>query len=116
MVAGGYVPDAGDVVWLTLDPTEGHEQRGRRPALVLTPLRYNARTSLAVCCPMTNQIKGYPFEVVAAGDSAVSGGVILVDQVKSLDWVTRHADLMGRVEPATLGNVRGLLKTLLQTP
>lgn len=114
--SGAYAPDTGDVVWLTLDPTKGHEQRGRRPALILTPLQYNARTSLAVCCPMTNQIKGYPFEVVVAGDPAVTGGVILVDQVKSLDWLTRRADLMGRVDHATLNSVRALLKTLLQTP
>ena len=115
MVAGGYVPDIGDVVWLTLDPTQGHEQRGRRPALILTPLQYNARTSLAVCCPITNQVKGYPFEVPVSGDPTVSG-VVLVDQVKSLDWVTRQADLMGRVDHATLDGVRTLLKTLLQTP
>lgn len=111
-----YIPNIGDVVWLTLDPTKGHEQQGRRPALVLTPVRYNERTSLAVCCPMTMQVKGYPFEVAVTGDEAVNGGVILVDQVRSLDWVTRRAELIGRVHQETLDRVRSLLKTFLQIP
>jgi mRNA interferase MazF len=104
----------GDVVWLTLDPTQAHEQRGRRPALVLTPRLYNAKASLAVICPVTNQLKGYPFEVPIGGDPSLTG-VVLVDQVKSLDWLTRRADFMGRVDRPTLDAVRALLKTLLQT-
>ena len=114
MVEGRYTPDTGDVVWLTLDPTVGHEQQGRRPALILTPRAYNARTSLAVCCPVTNQAKGYPFEVAIKGQNVT--GVVLVDQVKRLDWVTRRADLKGTVDQGTLSDVRALLKTLLQTP
>jgi mRNA interferase MazF len=109
---GTYVPDAGDLVWLTLDPTQGHEQTGRRPALVLTPRFYNARTKLAVCCPLTTQIKGYPFEVHVDSASGVAG-VVLVDQLKSLDWVTRRADRIGSVDDSVMTNVRTLLKTLL---
>ena len=116
MVEAPYVPDVGEVVYLTLDPTKGHEQAGRRPALVLTPRRYNARTALVVCCPMTMQVKGYPFEVPVTGVGAVAGGVVLADQVKSLDWVQRRASLLGRVDDATLARVRALLKALLQTP
>lgn len=115
MVGGTYVPDIGDIAWLTLDPTKGHEQAGRRPALILTPQQYNARTNLAVCCPVTNKAKGYPFEVPVDAASGVTG-VVLVDQVKSMDWVQRQASLMGRVNGATLDAVRVLLKTLLQTP
>jgi mRNA interferase MazF len=107
-----YVPDAGDLVWLTLDPTRGHEQTGRRPALVLTPRAYNARTKLAVCCPVTAQIKGYPFEVrvdLASG----AEGVVLVDQVKNFDWAARRADPIGRVDQRVMTTVRELLKALL---
>src|SRR5437762_13948374 len=80
-----YVPERGDAVWLTLDPQAGHEQAGRRPALVLSPAAYNGRVGLALCCPITNQAKGYPFEVALPDGLAVSG-VVLADQVKSLDW------------------------------
>lgn len=110
-----YVPDIGDIVWLTLDPTQGHEQAGRRPALVLTPKQYNAKTNLAVCCPVTNRSKNYPFEIPLDAASGVTG-VVLVDQVKSLDWVERRADLMGSVGDVTLDAVRQMLKTLLATP
>ncbi len=110
-------PDVGDLVWLTLDPTKGHEQGGRRPALVLTPSHYNAATSLAVCCPVTRKAKGYPFEVpVRTLESTSFGGVILVDQIKNLDWVRRDASVIARVDAVTLKAVRNLLKTLLETP
>ncbi len=85
---GRYVPDAGEIVWLSFDPQAGHEQAGHRPALVLSPAAYNAKTSLMVCCPMTTQIKNYPFEVVIAG---TPGSAVLADQVKSLDWRKRRA-------------------------
>lgn len=114
-MTAAYVPDIGDIIWLTLDPTKGHEQAGRRPALVLTPRAYSSKTSLAVCCPITNQAKGYPFEVPLDAGSAIRG-VILVDQVKSMDWVTRQAALVGRVDASTLSSVRALLKSLLATP
>lgn len=88
--AGGYVPSRGDVVWITLTPQAGHEQAGRRPALVLSPQRYNGKTGLAVLCPVTNQRKGYPFEI-AIPDGLPVTGVILADQVKNLDWQSRQA-------------------------
>jgi mRNA interferase MazF len=85
---GTYVPERGDVVWLSFDPQAGHEQAGYRPALVLSPKAYNAKTGLMLCCPMTTKIKGYPFEVVLAGPSPSAA---LADQVKSLDWRARLA-------------------------
>lgn len=98
-----YVPDAGDIVWLHFDPQAGHEQAGRRPALVLSPAAYNARTGLMLCCPMTTQLKGYPFEVVIVGDRR---SAVLADQVKSLDWVVRKAAFKGEVSPLELAEVR----------
>ena len=108
-----YVPEAGDVVWLDFDPQAGHEQAGHRPALVLSPSAYNAKTGLMLCCPMTTQIKGYPFEVLIAGnrDSAA-----LADQVKSLDWVARRARRKGKVSPAELAEARGKILALLGKP
>ena len=80
-----YVPDCGDVVWITFNPQAGHEQAGRRPAVILSPAAYNGKTSLAIVRPITNQVKGYPFEVRIPHGLSVSG-VILADQAKSLDW------------------------------
>src|SRR5215211_5711072 len=85
-----YVPDSGDIVWLTFTPQAGHEQAGRRPALVLSPSAYNGRVGLALLCPITGQVKGYPFEVELPKGLAVAG-VVLADQVKSLDWRARKA-------------------------
>lgn len=98
-----YVPDAGDIVWLQFDPQAGHEQAGRRPAFVISPAAYNGKTSLMLCCPMTTQIKGYPFEVAVAGKR---GGVALADQIKSLDWVARKAQRKGKATAAELAEVR----------
>ena len=81
-MARRYVPATGDVVWLNFEPQGGHEQAGRRPALVLSPATYNGETGLMICCPMTTQIKRYPFEVLIAG---AAPSVILADQIKSLD-------------------------------
>ena len=88
-----YVPQRGDVVWITLNPQSGHEQTGRRPAVVLSPSSYNDKVGLAVFCPITTQVKGYPFEVLIPEELSVSG-VILADQVKSLDWRARKAELI----------------------
>ena len=85
-----FIPDRGDVVWINLDPQAGHEQAGVRPVLVLSPSAYNGRVGLMVCCPITTQSKGYPFEVLIKNNLKVSG-VILADQVKSLDWKARGA-------------------------
>jgi mRNA interferase MazF len=86
-----YVPERGDVVWITLNPQAGHEQAGRRPALVLSPKSYNGKVGLALLCPITSQVKGYPFEV-AIPDGLRVNGVILSDQIKSLDWRARKAE------------------------
>ncbi len=98
-----YVPDAGDIVWLHFSPQAGHEQAGHRPALVLSPKAYNCKTHLMLCCPLTNQIKGYPFEVVIAGDPP---SVALADQLKSLDWTVRKARFRGTVAAAELSAVQ----------
>ena len=107
-----YLPVPGDVVWLEFDPQAGHEQAGTRPALVLSPRSYNAKTGMMLCCPITNQVKGYPFEVVIRDNPRVTGA-ILSDQVKSLDWRARRARHKGKVSDAemveTLAKIRALL-------
>ena len=108
----GSVPDAGDLVWLTFDPQAGHEQAGRRPALVLSPRSYNQKSGLALACPITNQVKGYPFEVPLPAGCGVSGA-ILADHLKSLDWSARRATKIGRIPPATLDEVLAKLAPLL---
>ena len=107
------IPDAGDVLWLELDPTQGHEQSGRRPFLVLTPGDYNGKTSLVVGCPITSRSKGYPFEVPVTGVAGVAG-FILSDHVKSLDWRVRRGEIAGKVDRATTDAVRSLVKRLLR--
>ena len=91
-----YVPERGDVVWLSFNPQAGHEQAGRRPALVLSPSTYNGKVGLALFCPITNKAKGYPFEVVLPAGLAITG-VILADQVKNLDWQVRQAEFICRI-------------------
>lgn len=93
-----YVPERGDLVWLNFTPQAGHEQAGQRPALVLSPATYNGKTGLMLCCPITSQVKGYPFEVAVEGEGGVAG-VILADQIKSLDWRARQARRKGRATP-----------------
>ena len=88
------VPDRGHLVWITLDPQSGHEQAGRRPALVLSPANYNSLVGLALFCPVTGHAKGYPFEVSLPTGLPVSG-VVLADHVKCLDWRTRRAEYIG---------------------
>lgn len=110
----GYVPAAGDVVWLAFDPQAGHEQGGHRPAFVISPASYNAKSGLMVCCPMTTQVKGYPFEVLVNVDKVASA--VLADQVKSLDWRARKAKRKGTLPPEALTHVRAKLKALLGIP
>jgi mRNA interferase MazF len=107
---GRYVPDAGDIVWISFDPQTGREQAGHRPAVVLSPAAYNGKTSLMICCPMTTQIKNYPFEVVVAGGTP---GAILADQIKSLDWRKGRATRKGTVSPAELAEVRAKIRALI---
>ncbi|MBU3582456.1 endoribonuclease MazF [Polynucleobacter sp. 15G-AUS-farblos] len=110
-MAVSYVPDAGHIVWLEFDPQVGREQAGRRPAVVLTPASYNKKTSLMICCPLTSQIKGYPFEVLVEIDGTQS--VVLSDQVKSLDWKIRKAKFKDKVSLDVLVEVRAKAKSLL---
>ena len=105
-----FVPDAGDIVWLQFDPQAGHEQAGHRPALLLSPAAYNGKTGLMLYCPMTTQIKGYPFEVRIAGDT---DSAVLADQVKSLDWRAQRAKLKGRISAAELAEVRAKVMALV---
>ena len=106
-----YVPARGDIAWISLNPHEGHEQTGRRPALVLSPYSYNKKTGLAIFCPVTSVIKGYPFEVNIDQNYPVKG-VILADQVKSLDWRIRIAEYICRLDSLTLDIVLEKLKLL----
>jgi len=98
-----YIPEAGDIVWVQFNPQAGHEQAGHRPAVVLSPSGYNGRTGLMLCCPMTTQVKHYPFEVAVAGSRQ---SVVLADQVKSLDWRARNAVYKGRISAAELSSIR----------
>jgi mRNA interferase MazF len=106
----GFVPDAGDVVWLEFDPQVGHEQAGRRPAVVRSAANYNGKTGLMVCCPLTTRIKLYPFEVLLASQS---GSAVLSDQVKNLDWRARRAARKGKVTDLELRQVRAKLRALI---
>lgn len=108
-----YVPDAGEVVWLHFEPQAGHEQAGHRPAVVLSPAAYNGRAGLMLCCPMTTQVKGYPFEVAVQG---ARSGVVLADQVKSLDWKARRAKRKGQISAAELAEVRRKAISLIGKP
>jgi len=110
-----YVPERGDAIWISLNPQAGHEQAGRRPAVVLSPAAYNGRVGLALMCPITNQIKGYPFEVILPSGLGVTG-VVLSDQVKSLDWRARRAELLGPLPEETVAQVLAKLATLLSHP
>jgi mRNA interferase MazF len=112
MAGRAYVPDRGDVVWLEFDPQAGHEQAGHRPALVLSPSVYNRRSGLMLCCPITSRVKGYPFEVALAGKRRFSG-VVLADQVKSLDWRTRRARKKDAAPLEVLQETLGKLHALL---
>lgn len=107
-----YCPKRGDVVWISFNPQTGHEQAGHRPALVLSPESYNRKVGLAVLCPVTNQVKGYPFEVIIPDGLKVSGA-ILSDQVKSLDWRKRKASRLCSLPETTVRQVLNKLGTLI---
>jgi len=109
-----YVPDAGDLVWCSFSPQVGREQAGRRLALVLSPRSYNAKAGLCLLCPITNQAKGYPFEVALPARLAL-GGVVLSDHLKSADWQGRAVERAGVAPPEVLAEVRAKLKPLLGT-
>lgn len=107
-----FVPERGNAIWISLNPQSGHEQSGRRPALVLSPAAYNEKVGLAILCPITNQIKGYPFEVPVPAGLEITG-VILADQVKSLDWRAREAELICLLPAAAVAETLQKLGTLL---
>jgi len=108
-----YTPDSGDIVWITFNPQAGHEQAGRRPALVLSPAAYNGKVGLAILCPITSQVKGYPFEVLIPDGLEISGA-ILSDQVKSLDWKARKAEFGDTLPSSTFNEVVQKLSTLIR--
>ena len=108
-----YVPERGDVVWVMFNPQAGHEQAGRRPAVVLSPKAYNGKVGLALLCPITSQVKGYPFEV-ALPDGLPVSGVILSDQVKNLDWKARNAEKAGTLPKEVIAMVLKRVKALIE--
>ncbi|MEW6666158.1 MAG: endoribonuclease MazF [Thermodesulfobacteriota bacterium] len=108
-----YIPERGDAVWISLDPQAGHEQAGRRPALVVSPSAYNGRVGLALLCPITSQVKGYPFEMPLPAGLPVAG-VVGADQVKSLDWRARKATRIGAIPEEVVTQVVSRLQALLQ--
>lgn len=114
MVKRPYVPDRGDIVWLTFTPRVGNEQAGRRPALVVSPRAYNHKTSLALLCPITSKVKGYPFEVALPARGRITG-VILSDQIKSLDWQARGAEFAARAPEKVVGEVLAKLGVLTES-
>ncbi len=110
-----YVPERGDLVWITLNPVAGHEQAGRRPALVLSPKSYNRKTGLCVICPATRQRKGYAFEVTSIGPDGVQS-IVLADHLRNVDWKARRAEKMYRVPDDVLATVVAQLEALIISP
>lgn len=107
-----YTPDRGDIVWLRFDPRRGHEQAGRRPALVISPKVYNRKVGLALFCPITSNVKGYPFEVLIPPGSKANG-VVLSDQIKSLDWRVRRAEKLCPAPPGVMEEVTAKILALV---
>ena len=108
----GQAPERGDVVWITLDPAKGHEQKGRRPAVVLSPETYNSKTGLALVCPITNVSKGYPFEVSVALPNI--SGVVLADQMRTIDWRVRKVEVVGKLSSEKLQELQHKAKLLVE--
>jgi len=107
-----YIPRRGDIVWLKFNPKAGHEQAGRRPALVMSPYEYNKKVGLFIVCPITSQIKGYPFEVRLSSKSGING-VVLADQIKSLDWKARQTEFVESVTKDLIDAVSARLLPLI---
>lgn len=110
-----YIPDRGDLVWVTLNPTAGHEQAGRRPALVISPKSYNRKTGLCVLCPGTRQAKGYAFEVEIKNPDGMTT-VVLADHLRNVDWTARNVQLMHRVTDGELAEVIARIDALIVSP
>jgi len=111
MVKKEYVPERGDVVWLNFNPQSGHEQKGKRPAVVISPGEYNEKTGLGIFCPITSKIKDYPFEVNI--DNKKISGVVLSDQIKSLDWKTRKIEFIVKISPEKIEEIVDKIGVLL---
>ncbi len=107
-----YIPDRGDVVWVTFDPQAGKEQSGHRPALVLSNKEYNKRIGLAILCPISSREKGYPFEVKIKTKDIL--GVVLSDHVKNFDWRERKVKFIAKAPVAVIENVISLINTILK--
>ncbi|RAU94357.1 endoribonuclease MazF [Paenibacillus sp. YN15] len=114
MVVNRYIPDRGDLVWLQFDPQAGHEQSGKRPALVISPSSYNSKVGLTLFCPVTSRMKGYPFEILIPQNLPIEG-VILADQIKSLDWNSRQAIFICKVPQAILDEVISKIDVLIHS-
>ena len=112
MVMVQYIPDRGDIIWLNFTPQSGHEQAGKRPALVISPKEYNKKVGLMIACPITSKIKGYPFEVELSNKKIK--GVVLSDQVRSLDWRSRNASFIDKASADILRTVMDKLLVLLK--
>ncbi|MCL2267373.1 MAG: endoribonuclease MazF [Treponema sp.] len=111
MVNKKYIPDRGDIVWLNFNPQSGHEQKGKRPAIVISPKEYNEKTGLGLFCPVTSAVKNYPFEVKI--DNETINGVVLADQIKSLDWQTRRIEFISKTTPDKIDDVINKIGVLL---
>lgn len=114
MKRDAYVPNRGDIVWIQFNPQAGHEQAGHRPALVLSPAAYNEKVGLMLCCPITSQVKEYPFEVAIKAGARIKG-VVLSDQIKSLDWRVRKARKEAKATARVVREVLAKVQTLLST-
>lgn len=112
MVNANYIPERGDLIWLNFTPQSRYEQAGMRPAIVLSPSKYNRKTGLLITCPITSKIKGYPFEVAVEGNKI--SGVVLSDQVKNFDWKTRKAVFIEKASNVILQKVQENLLVLIQ--
>jgi mRNA interferase MazF len=106
-----YIPDRGDIIWLNFTPQAGHEQKGTRPALVISPRQYNEKTHLAICCPITSQIKGYPFETLVQGKKI--NGAALCDHLKNLDWKTRKAKFIEKAQDTVISECTAKISALI---
>lgn len=113
MVAKKYIPDCGDLIWLEFDPQAGHEQSGRRPALVISPSKYNQTVSLALVCPITSKSKNYPFEVNLSDDCKIKG-VILADHIKSVDWYCRKAKFIAKASSQIIAETIAKIETIIK--
>ncbi len=111
MVASNYVPDSGDIVWVDLNPTKGHEQKGKRPAVVISPKLYNLKSNLAILCPITSHPKGYPFEVSCLVKREPS--VVLADQIKMVDWKARKIKFIEKFDPSAFSKLKEKITVLI---